>query len=51
MGFNGPVQVSALEAGLGKAGTDLNGATITFTSKETQPLYQVSSAAALSVIS
>lgn len=46
MGKSGPVQVSAIESGLGKVGTDLNGATITFTSKEDQPLYEVSSAAA-----
>jgi hypothetical protein len=50
MGKSGPVQVSAIESGLGKVGTDLNGALITFTAKEDQPLYQVQSAAALSVI-
>jgi hypothetical protein len=50
MGKNGPVQVSAIESGLGKVGTDLNGAVITFTSKETQPLYEVESAAALTII-
>lgn len=51
MGKSGPVQVSAIDAGLGKAGTDLNGATITFTSIEDQVLYAVTSTAALSVIS
>ena len=50
MGKVGPVQVSAIEAGLGKVGTDLHGAIITFTAKETQPLWEVESAAALSVI-
>ena len=50
MGKGGPVQVSAIEAGLGKVGTDLNGATITFTSKEDQPLYEVQASAALSLI-
>ena len=50
MGVQGPVQVSAIEAGLGKAGADLNGATITFTSKEVQPLYQISGTASGLVI-
>ena len=50
MGKSGPVQVSAIDAGLGKVGTDLSGATITFTSKEDQVLYEVSSSAALSLI-
>lgn len=50
MGKNGPVQVSAIESGLGKVGTDLNGAVITFTAKETQPLYEVEAAAALTLI-
>ena len=50
MGKSGPVQVSAIDSGLGKVGTDLNGAVITFTSKEDQPLYEVQSAAALSLI-
>ena len=50
MGLNGPVQVSAIASGLGKAGTDLNGATLTFTSKEVQPLVAVAPSAALSVI-
>ena len=50
MGLNGPVQVSASAAGLGKAGTDLNGTTLTFMSKETQPLVAVASSAALSLI-
>ncbi len=51
MGYSGPVQVSALDGGLGKASTDLNGATITFTSKEVQPIYAVTAAAAATVIS
>lgn len=51
MGKSGPVQVSASEAGLGKAGTDLNGATITFTAKEDNVLFEVSALAAASVIS
>lgn len=50
MGKSGPVQVSAIEAGLGKVGTDLNGATITFTSKEDAVLYEVQASAALSLI-
>ena len=50
MGKTGPAQVSAIDSGLGKVGTDLNGASLTFTAKEDQPLYQVSSAAALSLI-
>jgi hypothetical protein len=50
MGYAGPVQVSASAAGLGKAGTDLNGSTLTFMSKESQPLVAVASSAALSVI-
>jgi len=50
MGKTGPAQVSAIDSGLGKVGTDLNGATITITAKEDQPLYSVSSGAALSVI-
>ena len=50
MGKSGPVQVSAIEAGLGKAGTDLSGATITFTAKEDQALSEVESAAALTLI-
>ena len=51
MGLAGPVQVSAIDSGLGKMGVDLNGAVLTLTSKEDQPLYEVESAAALSVIS
>lgn len=50
MGKSGPVQVSAIESGLGKVGTDLNGATITFTAKEDQPLYEVTSGAAATLI-
>lgn len=50
-GKTGPVQVSAIDSGLGKVGTDLTGAMITFSSVEDQPLYEVSAAAALTVIS
>lgn len=50
MGKSGPCQVSAIDSGLGKAGTDLHGAVITFTAKEDQPLYEVSSSAALALI-
>lgn len=50
MGLNGPVQVSAIESGLGKVGTDLQGAIVTFTAKETQPLYEVQAAAAATLI-
>ena len=51
MGKSGPVQVSAIDSGLGKVGTDLTGAMITFTAKEDQPLYEVTSGAALTLIS
>ena len=50
MGKSGPVQVSAIDSGLGKVGTDLNGAMITFTAKEDQPLYEVQASAAISLI-
>lgn len=50
MGKSGPVQVSAIDGGLGKAGTDLNGATITFSSVEDQMIYAVAPAAALGLI-
>ncbi len=50
MGLAGPAQVSAIEGGLGKASTDLNGATLTFTSKEVQPLIALSTYAANQVI-
>jgi hypothetical protein len=50
MGKSGPVQVSAIEAGLGKVGTDLLGATLTFTAKEDQPLYEVQASAAATLI-
>lgn len=51
MGKQNPVRVSAATPGLGKAYGDLNGAVITFLGKEPEPAYQVSSTAALSVIS
>ncbi len=50
MGYSGPVQVSAIDGGLGKASTDLNGAILTFTSKEIQPVYALAASAAISVI-
>lgn len=50
MGSTGPVQVSAIASGLGKAGTDLNGATLTFMSKETVALTAVKSSAAQALI-
>lgn len=46
-----PVDVTALTGGLGKAYADLYGYTITFTGKEYDALTQVTTAAALSVIS
>lgn len=51
MGYQNPVRVSAASIGLGKAGTDLNGAVLTFSTKEKLVAYEVSAAAALSVIS
>lgn len=50
VGKQNPVSVTAITGGLGKAYGDLNGFTITFTGKEYDCLTQVSSAAALSVI-
>jgi len=46
MGLESPATVSASEGGLGKAGTDLNGAMITLTSISRQLLTQISSYAA-----
>lgn len=51
MGYQNPVRVSASTPGLGKAYGDLNGAVITFMGKEPAPAHEVSSVAALSVIS
>ena len=51
VGKQNPVSVTALTGGLGKAYGDLNGYTITFTGKEYDVLTQVTSTAALSVIS
>lgn len=45
-GLTSPAQVSASDAGLGKAGTDLNGAMITITSLSPQILTQLSTYAA-----
>jgi hypothetical protein len=50
MGYQNPVRVSASTPGLGKAYGDLNGAVVTFMGKEPGIAYEVSSAAALSVI-
>jgi hypothetical protein len=50
MGYQNPVRVSASTPGLGKAYGDLNGAVITFMTKEASPAYEVSSVAALQVI-
>lgn len=46
MGMDTPVQVTASDAGLGKMGTDLNGATITMTSMAKQIFTQISTYAA-----
>jgi len=51
LGYNNPVNISGGNYGFGKAYGDLNGAMITMTSKEQMGLRQVSTAAALSVIS
>lgn len=50
IGKTNPVGVTAITGGLGKAQSDLNGAIITFSCKEADPIVQVSSSAALSVI-
>jgi hypothetical protein len=41
MGFQNPIRVSAATPGLGKAFGDLNGAVITFLSKEPEPVHEV----------
>lgn len=51
MGKQNGVRVSASTSQLGKAFGDLNGAIITFTGKEPQLAYKITSALALSVIS
>jgi len=50
MGYQNPVRVSASTPGLGKAYGDLNGAVVTFMGKEPEIAYEVSSTAALRVI-
>ena len=50
MGLNKPVQASALEGGLGKASTDLSGAVLTFSVKDTLPIYQMDAAVAKALI-
>ncbi len=50
MGITGPVQVSALDGGLGKASTDLSGATLTFTATESVPITAMSAYAASQLI-
>lgn len=50
MGFQNPVRVSASTPNLGKAYGDLNGAVITFMTKESTPAYEVAASAALQVI-
>jgi len=50
MGHQNPVRVSASTPGLGKAYGDLNGAVITFMTKESVPAYEVAPSAALGLI-
>lgn len=50
MGYQNPVRVSASTPSLGKAYGDLNGAVITFMTKEPSPAYEVASSAALQLI-
>lgn len=50
MGKQNPVRVSASTPGLGKAYGDLNGAVITFMGKEPESAHEVSSSAALTLI-
>lgn len=50
LGYQNGMRVSSATPGLGKAMGDLNGATLTFTSKEPIMPYQITTAAALSVI-
>lgn len=50
VGKTNPVNVTGVAGGLGKAYGDLNGFTITMTGKEADVLTQVTTAAALSVI-
>jgi hypothetical protein len=50
MGYQNPVRVTASTPNLGKAYGDLNGAVITFMTKESTPAYEVAASAALQVI-
>jgi hypothetical protein len=50
MGKQNPVRVTAATPQLGKAFGDLNGAVLTFSTKEPEPAFNVTSTAALSVI-
>lgn len=50
MGFQNPVRVSASTPGLGRSYGDLNGAIITFLSKQPEPAHEVEAAAALTII-
>jgi hypothetical protein len=50
MGYQNPVRVSASTPGVGKAYGDLNGAVVTFMTKEPTPAYLVATSAALQVI-
>ena len=50
MGAQNPVRVTAATPQLGKAFGDLNGAVITFTGKEPEPAYNVTAAAAATMI-
>lgn len=51
LGAESPCQVTAIDAGLGKGMSDLNGAMITMSALGTQPTFEVSAAAAASLIS
>jgi hypothetical protein len=50
MGYQNPVRVTASTPNVGKAYGDLNGAVVTFMTKEATPAYEVSASAALKVI-
>ena len=50
MGKQNPIRVTAATPQLGKAFGDLNGAVITFTGKEPEPAFPLTTAAALSMI-
>jgi adenylosuccinate synthase len=51
VGAVNPVRVSAASIGVGKAFGDMNGATITLSTKERYPAYEIQEAAALAIIS